>query len=66
MLTEMTDASFFLKTYYLFMYLFTLFLAASGLSCGMRDLSLWRTGSSLWCAGFTLVVVHSLQGAWAL
>ena len=30
--------AFFLKIYLLFIYLFYLFLAASGLSCGMRDL----------------------------
>ena len=38
-----------------------LFLAASVLSCGTRDLSLWHTGSSLWCTGFSLVVACTLQ-----
>ena len=32
------------------------FLAASGLSCGTRHLSLWRTG-------FSLVVAHGLRSA---
>ena len=32
------------------------FLAASGLSFGIRDLSLWPTSSSLQCMGFSLVV----------
>ena len=36
-----------------------LVLAASGLSCGTQDLLLWH-------AGFSLVVVHGLQSAWAL
>ena len=47
----------FLKIFYLF-----LFLAALGLCfgmrdlhCSMRDLSLQHAGSSLWCAGFSLV-----------
>ena len=51
----MSEVSFFLI---LFIYLF-LFLAASGLCCGMQDLSLRRTG-------FSLVVARGLQGVWAL
>ena len=47
--------SFFKKNYYLFY----LFLAALGLSCGTRDLLLWHVG-------FSLVVACSLQGTWAL
>ena len=38
---------------------FYLFLAALGVSFRMWDLSLWRVG-------FSLVVAHGLQGAWAL
>ena len=38
-----------------FIYLF-LFLAASGLRRSMRDILLQRVGSSLWHAGFSLVV----------
>ena len=56
----------------LIFFLIFIYLAASGLSCGtwdircgMRDLSLWRSGSSLQCAGFSLVVVCGLQGAQA-
>ena len=37
----------------IFIYLFIYLLAASSLSCGMQDLSLW-------CMGFSLVVSHSL------
>ena len=71
--------SFFKK--YLFIYLF-IFMAAPGLicgiwdlRCGMRELSLWRMGSLLWCAGFSscgaqffysLVVAHGRQSRWAL
>ena len=47
------------KTYLLFICLFYLFLAASGLSCGMWDLSFWR-------GSFSLVVTCGFQGAWAL
>ena len=47
-------------------YSFIYFLAESGLSCGMRDLSLWRTGSSLQCVSFSLVVARGLWSAWAL
>ena len=49
-------------------YLFILFIfgCVGSLSCGMRDLSLWRTGSLLRHAGFSLVVACRLQGAWAL
>ena len=47
---------------YLFIYLF---LAVLGLSCGARDLSLQRTGSSLRHAGFSLVVACRLQSTWA-
>ena len=44
---RMFIASFFFKNFYfisLFIYLF-IYLAASGLSCGTWDLSLWHTGS---------------------
>ena len=41
-----------------YIYLF-IYLAVPGLSCGMRDLLLRH-------AGFSLVVVWRLQGAWAL
>ena len=41
------------KKFYLF--IFFIFLAASGLSCGSRDLLLQRMGSSLQHAGFSLV-----------
>ena len=44
----------------LFLKIFIYFLAASGLSCITRDLSFWCMGSSLWCAGFSLVVAHRL------
>ena len=38
------------------LFLINLFLAASGLSCGMWDLSLWHTGFSLVVAcGFSLL-----------
>ena len=54
----------------IFIYLFT--LAASGLSCGMRDiccgvqdLSLRHTGSLSWHAGFSLVVARRLQSTQA-
>ena len=76
---------FFLAVFkFLFIYLFKKFylvLSSLGLRCstqdlcwGMRDLSLRRMGSSLWCVGFSLVVAcrfslvvaHRLQGAWAL
>ena len=50
---------FFLDLLFLFIYLFYLFLAALGVSFRMWDLSLWRVG-------FSLVVAHGLQGAWAL
>ena len=40
----------------LFMFYFLIYLAVSGLSCGMRDLSLQCASSSLWHAGFPLVV----------
>ena len=42
-------------------YLFYLFLAVLGLICGTWDLSLQRAGSSLWCAGFSLVVVFGFS-----
>ena len=50
----------------IFIYLINLVLAVSGLSCGTLDLLLWPTGSSLRYTGFSLVVVHGLQSAWAL
>ena len=50
----------FLKIYLLFIY-FVYFLAASGLSCGTRDLSLQCSGSSLWCTGFSLVVAYGFS-----
>ena len=50
---------FFFKIY-LFIYL----LVASGLSCSTQDLLLRHVGSSLRCAGFSLVVVRRLQSAW--
>ena len=42
-------------------------MAASGLSCGMRDLLLQHVGSLLRCASFSLVVARGLSscGAWA-
>ena len=43
------------------------FLAVLSLSYGMQDLSLQCVGSSLWHAGFSLVVVHRLLsscGVW--
>ena len=45
-----------------------LFLAALGLSCGTRDLSLQRVGYSLWRTGFSLVVACRLISCstWAL
>ena len=42
----------------IFIYLFILFLALSGLSCSMWDLSLQ-------CMGLSLVVARELQSAWA-
>ena len=58
---------FFFFDFYLFIY-----LAASGLSCGMwdlhcgmQDLSLRQAGFSLQHAGFSLVVAHGLQSAQA-
>ena len=42
----------------IFIYLFTYFFAALGLSCGMQDLSLQHAGSSLWCMRFSLVVAR--------
>ena len=54
-----------LMHFYLFIY-----VAASGLSCSMRDLccgmrglSLQRAGSSLWHAGFSPVMARGLQSA---
>ena len=49
----------------IFLIFIYLFLAVSGLSCGMQDLSLQRAGSSLPRAGFSLVVVRRLQSVWA-
>ena len=43
-----------------FFKIFIYFLAASGLSCGTRDLSLRRVGSWLQCVGFSLVVARRL------
>ena len=49
-------------------YLFILFLAVLGLSwgrrdlhCGMQDLLLRCTGSSLWCMGFSLIVARGFS-----
>ena len=42
------------------------FLAASGLSGGLWDFSLWHEGSLLRHAGFSLVVVRGFQSTWAL
>ena len=65
-ISKILDGYFF-KIDLLFIYLFYLFLAASGLSCGTQYLSLRRTGFSLVVAcGSSLVVVHRLQGAGAL
>ena len=44
----------------LFLYFLNIYLFLA------EDLSLWCTGSLLWCAGFSLVVAHGLQSAWAL
>ena len=49
----------------IFIYSFIYFLAASGLSCGMWDLSLQCVGSSLQHMGFSLVVARGLQSAQA-
>ena len=57
---------FFLRFCLLFMYLFYLLWAALDLSCGTWDLSLQCTGSSLWCSGFSLVVVLRLRSTCAL
>ena len=49
------------------MYVVVFFLSALGFSCGTQALSLGCVGSSFWRVGFlSLVVVHRLQGAWAL
>ena len=56
---------FIFKDSLLNIYLFVYLLAASGLSCRMWDLPLQRAGSSLRCAGFSLVVVCGLQSAQA-
>ena len=44
---------------YLLTYLF-IYLAASGLSCGMWNLLSQCTVSLLWCEGFSLVVARGL------
>ena len=49
---------YFLKIYFIKKFFF--YLAASGLSCGMWNLSLQCVGSSLRRAGFSLVVAHGL------
>ena len=47
-----------ISLYFILFYfiIFYLFLGVSGLSCSTRDLLLGRTGSLLWCTGFSLVV----------
>ena len=42
-----------------------IYLAASGLSCVMQDLSMPQTASWLWCMGFSLVVGCGLQSTQA-
>ena len=65
--SEDEDAVFFFPFFkdllfiYLLIYLFYLFLAALGLSCGTRDLLLQHTGSLLWCTGFSLVVARGFS-----
>ena len=53
---------------FIFIYLINLFLffAVSGLSCDTWDLRCGMWSLLLQHAGFSLVVVHGLQGAWAL
>ena len=54
--------TYYKKYIYIFLkYLFIYFLAVSSLSCGTWDLSLRHTGTSLPCAGFSLVVVRGLS-----
>ena len=66
----MNSTDIFFKIYYLFIYLFNLFLAASGLSCGMRDFHRGMRDLLLQRAGFSLVVhagfLFSSCGTWAL
>ena len=47
--------------FYIILFVYFLFLALSGLSCGTRELLLPCAGSSQRCVGFSLVVAHGLQ-----
>ena len=50
-------------TFYIFIFKKILFLAASGLTCGMQDLHLWHLGSKV--HGLFVVVCGLLSsGAW--
>ena len=53
--------NFFRKARNGFLKKYIYFLAVSGFSCGMRDLSLRCAGSSLQCVSFSLVVAHGLS-----
>ena len=51
----------FFKVVFKNIYLILIFLAASGLSGGTRDLRCGMWDLSLWCVGFSLVEAHELS-----